>query len=176
MSAEKNQRSCEDPPPYSAKPPPQAGDLPPGYQPYPGPAPPPQWQNYGATAVNVQPAVIIPCVGACPACRYHSILVRDSNLELLKIMEHGKQFCGFELLIERFSLCHCCDFLSIFLNLLNKPRTFGKFTKSRANVGILEDDYTCLGIFCAIFFFPLGIIACLLLKNRRCSNCGAYFG
>ncbi|KAJ8664564.1 hypothetical protein QAD02_006226 [Eretmocerus hayati] len=43
-------------------------------------------------------------------------------------------------------------------------------------VGVLEDDYTCLGIFCAIFFFPLGILCCLLLKNRRCSNCGAYFG
>ncbi|XP_012259827.1 brain protein I3 [Athalia rosae] len=43
-------------------------------------------------------------------------------------------------------------------------------------VGMLEDDYTCLGLFCAIFFFPLGILCCLALKNRRCSNCGAYFG
>ncbi|XP_046611138.1 brain protein I3 [Neodiprion virginianus] len=43
-------------------------------------------------------------------------------------------------------------------------------------VGMLEDDYTCLGLFCAIFFFPLGILFCLALKNRRCSNCGAYFG
>ncbi|XP_012271596.1 brain protein I3 [Orussus abietinus] len=43
-------------------------------------------------------------------------------------------------------------------------------------VGILEDDYTCLGLLCAIFFFPLGILCCLLMKNRRCSNCGAYFG
>ncbi|XP_014206257.1 brain protein I3-like [Copidosoma floridanum] len=43
-------------------------------------------------------------------------------------------------------------------------------------IGVLEDDYTCLGIFCAIFCFPVGIIPCLLLKNRRCSNCGAYFG
>nr|CAD7402981.1 unnamed protein product [Timema poppensis] len=25
-------------------------------------------------------------------------------------------------------------------------------------IGVLEDDYTCLGIFCAIFFFPLGIL------------------
>ncbi|KAF7993476.1 hypothetical protein HCN44_010071 [Aphidius gifuensis] len=43
-------------------------------------------------------------------------------------------------------------------------------------VGVLEDDYTCLGVFCAIFFFPLGILCCLAMKNRRCSNCGAYFG
>lgn len=42
-------------------------------------------------------------------------------------------------------------------------------------VGYLEDDYTCLGLFCAIFFFPLGILCCLALKNKRCSNCGAYF-
>ncbi|XP_068618518.1 membrane protein BRI3 [Battus philenor] len=43
-------------------------------------------------------------------------------------------------------------------------------------VGILEDDFTCLGILCAILFFPLGIICCLAMKNRRCSNCGALFG
>lgn len=43
-------------------------------------------------------------------------------------------------------------------------------------VGVMEDDYTGLGLLCAILFFPLGIICCLLLKTRRCSNCGAYFG
>ncbi|XP_015595298.1 brain protein I3 [Cephus cinctus] len=43
-------------------------------------------------------------------------------------------------------------------------------------VGRLEDDYTCLGLLCAILFFPVGILCCLALKNRRCSNCGAYFG
>ncbi|KAF5295878.1 hypothetical protein FQR65_LT10366 [Abscondita terminalis] len=43
-------------------------------------------------------------------------------------------------------------------------------------IGILEDDYTCLGLLCAILFFPIGILCCLALKNRRCSNCGAYFG
>lgn len=42
-------------------------------------------------------------------------------------------------------------------------------------VGVMEDDYTCLGLLCAILFFPLGLICCLLLKTRRCSNCGAYF-
>ncbi|XP_059477039.1 membrane protein BRI3 [Neocloeon triangulifer] len=43
-------------------------------------------------------------------------------------------------------------------------------------VGFLEDDYTCLGILLAILFFPFGILCCLALRNRRCSNCGAYFG
>ncbi|KAL4721475.1 hypothetical protein ACJJTC_002370 [Scirpophaga incertulas] len=42
-------------------------------------------------------------------------------------------------------------------------------------VGILEDDFTCLGILCAILFFPLGILCCLALKNRRCTNCGAMY-
>ncbi|XP_016312458.1 brain protein I3-like [Sinocyclocheilus anshuiensis] len=43
-------------------------------------------------------------------------------------------------------------------------------------VGVLEDDFTCLGIMCAIIFFPLGILFCLILRQRRCPNCGATFG
>ncbi|XP_057716755.1 brain protein I3 [Corythoichthys intestinalis] len=43
-------------------------------------------------------------------------------------------------------------------------------------VGVLEDDFTCLGILCAIFFFPLGILFCFVLRQRRCPNCGATFG
>ncbi|XP_076852945.1 membrane protein BRI3 [Brachyhypopomus gauderio] len=43
-------------------------------------------------------------------------------------------------------------------------------------VGVLEDDFTCLGIMCAILFFPLGILFCLALRQRRCPNCGATFG
>ncbi|KAI0207133.1 hypothetical protein LSAT2_008219 [Lamellibrachia satsuma] len=43
-------------------------------------------------------------------------------------------------------------------------------------VGVLQDDFTCLGVFCAIFFFPLGILCCLAMRERRCPNCGAVFG
>ncbi|CAH1273830.1 membrane protein BRI3-like [Branchiostoma lanceolatum] len=43
-------------------------------------------------------------------------------------------------------------------------------------VGVLEDDYTCLGICCAIAFFPIGLLCCLALRQRRCPNCGAIFG
>lgn len=43
-------------------------------------------------------------------------------------------------------------------------------------VGVLEDEYTCLGIFCAIVFFPLGLLCCLAMKQRVCPNCGAIFG
>ncbi|XP_046351662.1 brain protein I3-like isoform X2 [Haliotis rufescens] len=43
-------------------------------------------------------------------------------------------------------------------------------------VGILEDDFTCLGVLCAILFFPLGILCCLAMRQRRCANCGAIYG
>ncbi|XP_055335402.1 brain protein I3-like [Paramacrobiotus metropolitanus] len=43
-------------------------------------------------------------------------------------------------------------------------------------VGVLDDHYTCSGILCAIFLFPLGILCCLATRQRRCSNCGAVFG
>lgn len=40
-------------------------------------------------------------------------------------------------------------------------------------IGVLEDDYSCLGILCCILFFPIGILCCLAMKNKRCSNCKA---
>uniref|UniRef100_A0A8C9UDZ8 Membrane protein BRI3 n=1 Tax=Serinus canaria TaxID=9135 RepID=A0A8C9UDZ8_SERCA len=43
-------------------------------------------------------------------------------------------------------------------------------------VGVLEDTFTCLGVLCAIVFFPIGILFCLALRQRRCPNCGAAFG
>ncbi|XP_059144182.1 membrane protein BRI3-like [Physella acuta] len=43
-------------------------------------------------------------------------------------------------------------------------------------VGYLEDDFTCLGVLCAILFFPIGILCCLAMRQRRCGNCGAVFG
>lgn len=43
-------------------------------------------------------------------------------------------------------------------------------------IGVLEDDFTCLGVCCAILFFPIGILCCLAMKQRRCPNCGAVFG
>lgn len=42
-------------------------------------------------------------------------------------------------------------------------------------VGVLEEDYTCLGVLCAILFFPLGLLCCLAMRQRRCPNCGAVF-
>lgn len=148
-----------------------AGEPPPGYQPYSGPAPPPQWQNYGATAVTVQPAVIY-AVGACPACR---VRVKSSYFPFIihPLDNLPKAFFSFGLCPPPLVfLCNCsCSYL-----IYGVGAVFIRYFCGFFQIGILEDDYTCLGIFCAIFFFPLGIIACLLLKNRRCSNCGAYFG
>ncbi|GFS01025.1 brain protein I3 [Elysia marginata] len=42
--------------------------------------------------------------------------------------------------------------------------------------GVLEDDFTCLGVLCAIMCFPIGILCCLAMRQRRCSACGAVFG
>ncbi|KAK2714148.1 membrane protein BRI3-like [Artemia franciscana] len=42
-------------------------------------------------------------------------------------------------------------------------------------IGILEDDFTLLGLLCAILFFPIGILCCLALRQKRCTNCGAIF-
>nr|XP_033770131.1 brain protein I3 [Geotrypetes seraphini] len=43
-------------------------------------------------------------------------------------------------------------------------------------VGVLEDSFTCLGVCCAILFFPIGLLLCFALKQRQCPNCGATFG
>ncbi|XP_026325206.1 brain protein I3 [Hyposmocoma kahamanoa] len=60
-------------------------------------------------------------------------------------------------------------------NIIIPPPIIAVGACPACRVGILEDDFTCLGILCAILFFPLGILCCLALKNRRCSNCGAMF-
>lgn len=43
------------------------------------------------------------------------------------------------------------------------------------HAGVLMDQFTCCGILCAIFFFPLGLLCCLLMRRQVCSNCGAGF-
>jgi len=40
-------------------------------------------------------------------------------------------------------------------------------------VGNVYESYTCCGICCAIWFFPIGLICCLMMRERRCSHCGA---
>lgn len=42
-------------------------------------------------------------------------------------------------------------------------------------IGVLEDDFTCCGVCCAIFCFPVGLLFCYLMRNKRCMTCGAQF-
>jgi len=42
-------------------------------------------------------------------------------------------------------------------------------------VGSLEEHMTLLGILCGILLFPIGLICCLTLTERKCTNCGAKF-
>ncbi|CAG0882802.1 unnamed protein product [Darwinula stevensoni] len=41
--------------------------------------------------------------------------------------------------------------------------------------GVLVDDFTCCGITMAICFFPIGILCCLAMQEKKCSNCGSTF-
>ncbi|WAQ96408.1 BRI3-like protein [Mya arenaria] len=42
-------------------------------------------------------------------------------------------------------------------------------------VGTISDRFTIIGIIIAILFFPLGIICCLMMTERRCGSCGATY-
>jgi hypothetical protein len=42
--------------------------------------------------------------------------------------------------------------------------------------GVLVDDYwTCCGIFWALVLFPVGLICLVLCKKKRCTNCGTTY-
>ncbi|KAK9891504.1 hypothetical protein WA026_014740 [Henosepilachna vigintioctopunctata] len=42
-------------------------------------------------------------------------------------------------------------------------------------VGLLEDSYGCCAICLAICCFPVGLVCCYLMRERKCTNCGAVF-
>ncbi|XP_053393456.1 brain protein I3-like [Mercenaria mercenaria] len=42
-------------------------------------------------------------------------------------------------------------------------------------VGHVSENFTGLGIILAICFFPLGVLCCFLLMEKRCDRCGASF-
>lgn len=41
--------------------------------------------------------------------------------------------------------------------------------------GTVTREFTCCGICCAIFFFPIGILCCLCMRENRCTVCRARF-
>ncbi|XP_045134630.1 brain protein I3-like isoform X2 [Portunus trituberculatus] len=42
-------------------------------------------------------------------------------------------------------------------------------------VGIVQEEFTACGICLGICFFPLGLVCCLLMRERRCNHCGVSF-
>ncbi|ALC42302.1 CG12012, partial [Drosophila busckii] len=42
-------------------------------------------------------------------------------------------------------------------------------------IGVLEDSFSVLGLCCAIVFFPVGILCCLAMREKHCTNCGTTF-
>ncbi|CAG0882801.1 unnamed protein product [Darwinula stevensoni] len=43
------------------------------------------------------------------------------------------------------------------------------------HAGFLTDEFTCCGITMAVLFFPIGVLCCLAMRQKRCSNCGSTF-
>ncbi|KAH3864533.1 hypothetical protein DPMN_027553 [Dreissena polymorpha] len=39
-------------------------------------------------------------------------------------------------------------------------------------VGVMREKYTCCGVLLGIIFFPIGIICCCMMKERKCIRCG----
>lgn len=42
-------------------------------------------------------------------------------------------------------------------------------------IGMLEDNFPCPAVCCAILFFPIGVLCCLAMRNKRCSHCSYEF-
>ncbi|KAG7175440.1 Brain protein I3-like 2, partial [Homarus americanus] len=47
---------------------------------------------------------------------------------------------------------------------------------TQPQAGTLQKEFTCCGICIGVFFFPLGLLCCFLMQERRCSNCRMSFG
>ena len=41
--------------------------------------------------------------------------------------------------------------------------------------GNLKDEFTPFGICLAFCFFPIGVLCCLMLTEKRCTHCGMVF-
>ncbi|KAJ3206063.1 hypothetical protein HDU67_008411 [Dinochytrium kinnereticum] len=39
----------------------------------------------------------------------------------------------------------------------------------------IQDEFTCCGIAMAIIFFPIGLVCCFLMKDKKCIKCGSKF-
>ncbi|XP_066940748.1 membrane protein BRI3-like isoform X1 [Macrobrachium rosenbergii] len=48
-------------------------------------------------------------------------------------------------------------------------------TCPNCRAGVLQSEFSFCGICMAILFFPIGILCCALMMERRCSNCRMSF-
>lgn len=49
-------------------------------------------------------------------------------------------------------------------------------TDGRCAHAVQTNDFTVCGIVLAIVFFPIGLLCCLVMTERRCVHCGALLG
>ena len=42
-------------------------------------------------------------------------------------------------------------------------------------VGVIESNFSLCGVLCAIFFFPIGLVCCFVMMEKRCNRCNATF-
>eukprot|EP01122_Echinamoeba_exundans_P003949 TRINITY_DN13994_c0_g1_i1.p1 TRINITY_DN13994_c0_g1~~TRINITY_DN13994_c0_g1_i1.p1 ORF type:complete len:114 (+),score=19.74 TRINITY_DN13994_c0_g1_i1:105-446(+) len=40
------------------------------------------------------------------------------------------------------------------------------------NRGVMQENFTCPGICLGILCFPIGLVCCFLMRERRCTACG----
>jgi len=122
------------------------------------------------------------CVGVHP---WYTVHQKTSVIILSCLLEGEKKHRQWEsptgtALIVRCLLVPVCQMSATSTKMYHIDIIYLGLKCCRCNctfqVGVLEDEYSCLGIFCAIAFFPLGLLCCLAMKQRVCPNCGAVFG
>ncbi|KAK8400086.1 hypothetical protein O3P69_003052 [Scylla paramamosain] len=57
-----------------------------------------------------------------------------------------------------------------------QPQAVSSGICSACRVGFIRNEFTWCGIFLAIFLFPFGFLCCLMMKEKKCTNCRASFG
>lgn len=67
--------------------------------------------------------------------------------------------------------CQRCRVCKISIVALRLFLTFIWISLKQA--GVYQDEFTCCGIVLAILFFPIGLLCCYVMREKRCSNCGS---
>jgi len=48
-------------------------------------------------------------------------------------------------------------------------------TCPQCKAGQITSNFTCCGITLAICFFPLGLLCCWFMQEKKCNNCNATY-